>query len=120
MVGSSASGEASSNTERSLDVIDMRCKVVDFGNACWADKMFAEEIQTRQYRAPEVILKSGYSFSVDMRKIAIGGARSKDYFDRHGDVKRIRRLKYWPLDRLLVDKYKFPEAEAKEFAESYS
>ena len=53
-------------------------------------------------------------------QIAIGGARSKDYFDRHGDVKRIRRLKYWPLDRLLVDKYKFPEAEAKEFAESYS
>lgn len=152
--------EASSKTEKSLDGIDMRCKVVDFGNACWADKQFAEEIQTRQYRAPEVILKSGYSFSVDMwsfgctafelvtgdmlfapkdgngygededhlalmmellgkmpRKIAIGGAKSKDYFDRHGDLKRIRRLKYWPLDRLLIDKYKLPEAEAKEFAE---
>ncbi|KAF3533582.1 hypothetical protein DY000_02036491 [Brassica cretica] len=155
--------EASSKSERSLDGIDMRCKVVDFGNACWADKQFAEEIQTRQYRAPEVILKSGYSFSVDMwsfgctafelvtgdmlfapkegngygededhlalmmellgkmpRKIAVGGARSKDYFDRHGDLKRIRRLKYWPLDRLLVDKYKLPEAEAKEFAEFLS
>ena len=58
--------EASSKTEKSLDGIDMRCKVVDFGNACWADKQFAEEIQTRQYRAPEVILQSGYSFSVDM------------------------------------------------------
>ncbi|RID65705.1 hypothetical protein BRARA_D00884 [Brassica rapa] len=54
------------------------------------------------------------------RKIAVGGARSKDYFDRHGDLKRIRRLKYWPLDRLLVDKYKLPEAEAKEFAEFLS
>ena len=53
-------------------------------------------------------------------QIAIGGARSKDYFDRHGDLKRIRRLKYWPLDRLLVDKYKLPEAEAKEFAEFLS
>ncbi|KAH7566164.1 hypothetical protein ACOSP7_022500 [Xanthoceras sorbifolium] len=145
---------------RSLDGIDVRCKVVDFGNACWADKQFAEEIQTRQYRAPEVILRSGYSFSVDMwsfactafelatgdmlfapkpgqgfsededhlalmmellgkmpRKIAIGGALSKDYFDRHGDLKRIRRLKYWSLDRLLVDKYKFPEADAREFAD---
>ncbi|XP_039064912.1 SRSF protein kinase 2-like [Hibiscus syriacus] len=51
---------------RCLDGIDMRCKVVDFGNACWADKRFAEEIQTRQYRAPEVVLQSGYSFSVDM------------------------------------------------------
>ncbi|KAF3490098.1 hypothetical protein F2Q69_00052461 [Brassica cretica] len=152
--------ETPTKTVRSLDGIDMRCKVVDFGNACWADNKFAEEIQTRQYRAPEVILQSGYSFSVDMwsfactafelatgdmlfapkdgngygededhlalmmellgkipRKIATGGARSKDYFDRHGDLKRIRRLKYWPLDRLLTDKYKLPEAEAREFAE---
>lgn len=50
-------------------------------------------------------------------QIAIGGARSKDYFDRHGDLKRIRRLKFWPLDRLLVDKYKFSENDAREFAE---
>lgn len=50
-------------------------------------------------------------------QIAIGGARSKDYFDRHGDLKRIRRLKFWPLDRLLVDKYRFSEADAREFAE---
>ncbi|KAF5937981.1 hypothetical protein HYC85_025487 [Camellia sinensis] len=150
----------STKVERCLDGIDMRCKVVDFGNACWADKQFAEEIQTRQYRAPEVILCSGYSSSVDMwsfactafelatgemmftpksgqgfsddedhlalmmellgkmpRKIAVGGARSKDYFDRHGDLKRIRRLKYWPLDRLLVDKFKFSDNDAREFSE---
>ncbi|VVB10175.1 unnamed protein product [Arabis nemorensis] len=152
--------ETSSKTARCVDGIDMRCKVVDFGNACWADKQFAEEIQTRQYRAPEVILKSGYSFSVDMwsfgctafelvtgdmlfapndgidyeededhlaqmmellgkmpRKIAIGGAKSKDYFDRHGDLKRIRRLKYKQFDQHLIDKSKLTEAEAKEFAE---
>ncbi|XP_047338920.1 SRSF protein kinase 1-like [Impatiens glandulifera] len=145
--------------ERCLDGIDMRCKVVDFGNACWADKPFADEIQTRQYRAPEVVLRSGYSFSTDMwsfacmafelaagemlftpkagrdysededhlalmmellgkmpKKIAIGGALSKDYFDRHGDLKRIRRLKYVPLDQLLVSKFKFKESDAKEFA----
>ena len=56
--------------ERCLDGIDMRCTVVDFGNACWEDKSFAEEIQTRQYRSPEVILRSGYSFSADMRSFA--------------------------------------------------
>ncbi|KAF3509329.1 hypothetical protein F2Q69_00008955 [Brassica cretica] len=49
------------------------------------------------------------------REIAIRGARSKYYFDRHGDLKRIRRLKYWPMDWLLVDKDKLQEA--KEFAE---
>ncbi|OAY62985.1 SRSF protein kinase 1-like [Ananas comosus] len=146
--------------ERSLEGIDLRCKIVDFGNACWGDRQFATEIQTRQYRAPEVILGAGYSFSVDMwsfacvafelatgdvlftpnhgqgfsededhlaqmmellgkmsRKIAISGTRSKDFFDRYGDLKRIRRLKFWPLDRLLADKYKFPEPDAREFAD---
>jgi len=56
--------------KRSLEGIDMRCKVVDFGNACWMDKPFTEEIQTRQYRAPEVILQAGYSTSADMWSFA--------------------------------------------------
>ncbi|XP_073150996.1 uncharacterized protein [Henckelia pumila] len=145
---------------RSLEGIDIRCKVVDFGNACWADKPIAEEIQTRQYRAPEVILQSGYSFPADMwsfaciafelatgemmftpktgqgfsededhlalmmellgkmpRKIATCGARSKDYFDRYGDLKRIRRLKYLTLDRQLVEKFKICGDDAREFAD---
>ncbi|GAU50994.1 hypothetical protein TSUD_186230 [Trifolium subterraneum] len=120
--------------ERNIDGINVRCKVVDFGNACWADKPFAEEIQTRQYRAPEVILQAGYSFSVDMWSFAciafelatgdmlftpkVGqGAKSKDFFDRHGDLKRIRRLKYWPLNKLLIERYKFSETDANEFSE---
>lgn len=146
--------------ERKLDGVDVRCKIVDFGNACWADKKFTDDIQTRQYRAPEVILQAGYSFSVDMwsfactafelatgemmfapksgqgfsededhlammmellgkmpKKIAIGGAKSKDFFDRHGDLKRIRRLKFWTLERLLVDKYRLSETDACEFAD---
>lgn len=49
-------------------------------------------------------------------KIATNGARSKEYFDRYGDLKRIRRLKYGSLERLLVDKYKFSDADAREFA----
>ncbi|CAL9137694.1 unnamed protein product [Musa acuminata var. zebrina] len=146
--------------ERSLEGIDLGCKIVDFGNACWCDKQLTDDIQTRQYRSPEVILGAGYSFSTDMwsfacmafelatgdmlftpkigqgysededhlalmmellgkmpKKIATTGSRSKDYFDRYGDLKRIRRLKFWPLDRLLVEKYKFSEANAHEFVE---
>ncbi|XP_028795359.1 SRSF protein kinase 1 [Neltuma alba] len=152
-------GEAG-KSERNVEGIDVRCKIVDFGNACWSGKQIAEEIQTRQYRAPEVILQAGYSFSVDMwsfactafelatgdmmftpkggqdysededhlammmellgkmpRRVAISGARSKDYFDRHGDLKRIRRLKFWPLDKLLIDRYKFSENDAREFSD---
>jgi len=35
-------------------LLGIECKIVDFGNACWVDKHFTQEIQTRQYRAPEV------------------------------------------------------------------
>jgi hypothetical protein len=35
-----------------------RAVVVDLGNACWTHKHFSEDIQTRQYRAPEVIIGS--------------------------------------------------------------
>lgn len=55
---------------RSLEGIDLRCKIVDFGNACWVEKQFMEEIQTRQYRAPEVILGAGYSYSADLWSFA--------------------------------------------------
>lgn len=32
----------------------MGCKLVDFGNAAWGSAHCADEVQTRQYRAPEV------------------------------------------------------------------
>jgi len=41
-------------------------KIVDFGNACWIDQHFTDNIQTRQYRAPEVILGLKYGSSCDM------------------------------------------------------
>ncbi|XP_078173637.1 protein kinase dsk1-like [Carex rostrata] len=141
---------------RSLEGIDLQCKIVDFGNAVRGNEELMEEIQTREYRAPEVVIGSGYSFSADMwsfaclvfelatgdtlfapmasddftededhlaqmmellgkmpKKIAVTGSRSKDYFDRHGDLKRIRRLKFRPMDSLLVDKYHFTETDAR-------
>ena len=30
--------------------------IADLGNACWTDRHFSSDIQTRQYRCPEVIL----------------------------------------------------------------
>jgi len=45
-------------------------KVVDLGNGCWTHKHFAEDIQTRQYRAPEVILRAGYDTSADIWSLA--------------------------------------------------
>lgn len=45
---------------------DVEVKIADLGNACWVDKHFTEDIQTRQYRSLEVIIGSGYNTSADI------------------------------------------------------
>ena len=44
----------------------VRATIVDLGNACWRHKHFTEDIQTRQYRSPEVILGQSYDQSADI------------------------------------------------------
>ena len=44
----------------------VRIKVVDLGNGCWTHKHFTDDIQTRQYRSPEVLLGAGYDTSADI------------------------------------------------------
>ncbi|XP_055620356.1 SRSF protein kinase 3 [Toxorhynchites rutilus septentrionalis] len=59
----------SSVTERkdpAFEVCDVEVKIADLGNACWVDKHFTEDIQTRQYRSLEVIIGSGYNTSADI------------------------------------------------------
>jgi serine/threonine-protein kinase SRPK3 len=53
-----------------LAAVDLKCKLVDFGNACWTYKQFTNDIQTRQYRCPEVLLGSKYSTPADMWSFA--------------------------------------------------
>ena len=137
-----------------LDNLDV--KIVDLGNACWTYKQFTSDIQTRQYRSPEVILGAKYGASCDIwslacvifelvtgdvlfdprsgetherdddhlalmmelagkrmpKKIALGGKRSKDFFNRSCDLRNIKTLKFWTLDRLFVEKYRLDEDEA--------
>ncbi|KAJ2994830.1 serine/threonine protein kinase, CMGC group [Globomyces sp. JEL0801] len=50
--------------EKSDEVV--RVKIADLGNSCWVDKHFTMDIQTRQYRSPEVIIGSKYETSTDM------------------------------------------------------
>ncbi|XP_063900939.1 SRSF protein kinase 1-like isoform X2 [Zophobas morio] len=45
-------------------------KLADLGNACWTYKHFTNDIQTRQYRSPEVILEAGYDTITDMWSLA--------------------------------------------------
>ncbi|XP_076960863.1 uncharacterized protein LOC143637329 isoform X2 [Bidens hawaiensis] len=158
--GSQLNRRGSRSTRRKLvEEVDVKCKLVDFGNACWTYKQFTSDIQTQQYRCPEVLLGSKYSTSADLwsfacicfelatgdvlfdphsgdnynrdedhlalmmellgmmpRKIALGGRYSREFFNRHGDLRHIRRLRFWPLHKVLMEKYEFNEQDAKEIA----
>ncbi|XP_057527701.1 uncharacterized protein LOC130806583 [Amaranthus tricolor] len=146
--------------QRLLKSVDPKCKLVDFGNTCWTYKKFTSDIQTRQYRCPEVILGSKYSTSADLwsfacicfelatgdvlfdphhgdnyskdedhlaqmmellgvmpRKVASSGRRSSELFNKYGDLKHIRELKFWPLNKVLMEKYDFGEQDANDLAD---
>ena len=126
---------------------NVNVKIVDLGNACWFHHHFSTEIQTRQYRSPEVILGIKYGASADIwsfacmifelitgdflfeprkgdtysknddhlaqviellgkmpKKYALCGRYSKKYFNKNGNLKRIKGLQYWPLRSVLMEK----------------
>ncbi|KAI9887659.1 MAG: serine/threonine protein kinase, CMGC group [Watsoniomyces obsoletus] len=45
-------------------------KIADLGNACWVSHHFTNDIQTRQYRSPEVILGAKWGASTDVWSMA--------------------------------------------------
>ncbi|KAL2328523.1 hypothetical protein Fmac_021950 [Flemingia macrophylla] len=142
-----------------LGAVDLKCKLVDFGSACWTYKQFSTDIQTRQYRCPEVLLGSKYSTPADLwsfacicfelvtgdvlfdphsgenydrdedhlalmmellgvmpHKIALGGLYSREFFNKQGDLKHIK-LRYWPMDKVLMEKYSFSEQDTKDLVD---
>ncbi|GMF74987.1 unnamed protein product [Aspergillus oryzae var. brunneus] len=54
--------------ELECDIISV--KIADLGNACWVGHHFTNDIQTRQYRSPEVILGSKWGASTDVWSMA--------------------------------------------------
>lgn len=50
------------------DIISV--KIADLGNACWTGHHFTNDIQTRQYRSPEVILGAKWGASTDVWSMA--------------------------------------------------
>ncbi|KAH3744855.1 SRSF protein kinase 1 [Pelomyxa schiedti] len=132
-------------------------KIIDFGNANWVHKRFTDNIQTRQYRAPEVIIGAPWDTTVDMwslgcmvfelctgdllfephagdnfskeddhlaQMIELLGdipshmiklaTRGRDFFDDKGRLIYIpqSQLCYWPIDRVLKEKYHIETDEA--------
>ena len=57
-------------TPSAAELLGVECRVVDLGNACWTYKQFTQDIQTRQYRCPEVILGAKYGTAADVWSVA--------------------------------------------------
>jgi len=56
------------DSEDGFDIISV--KIADLGNACWVGHHFTNDIQTRQYRSPEVILGAKWGASTDVWSMA--------------------------------------------------
>ena len=54
-------------------------KVIDFGSSCFSDQRIYTYIQSRFYRAPEIVLGIPYNFAIDMW--SLGKNFIKNYFD---------------------------------------
>ncbi|KAF8437612.1 kinase-like domain-containing protein [Boletus edulis BED1] len=135
-------------------------KIADLGNATWTEHHFTDDIQTRQYRCPEVILGAKWGASADIwsvacvifelitggdylfdpasgsryskdddhiaqimelvgefpKVIAFSGKYSSEFFSRKGELRHINKLRFWPLECVLHDKYLFPKEDADAIA----
>ena len=136
------------------------CCLADFGNSCWTYKQFTDEVQTRQYRGPEVILGEPYGTAIDLwsaacmffelitgeflfdpkqqdeysrdedhlalmvellgplpPSMALGNGKYRDQFlNSQGEMRHIKELKFWSLQDVLHEKYRFSKKKAKELA----
>ncbi len=51
------------------------------------------------------------------KNLALSGKQSAKYFDSSGSLRNIRGLNYWPLSKVLVEKYRIKESEAVALAD---
>lgn len=70
MSGISLDKSAKNEIEDQIDASIISVKIADLGNACWVGHHFTNDIQTRQYRSPEVIVGSKWGASTDVWSMA--------------------------------------------------
>jgi serine/threonine protein kinase len=51
------------------------------------------------------------------KNMALSGKNSTQFFDKSGSLKNIRGLNYWPLQKVLMEKYRIKEKHAVELSE---
>lgn len=88
-----------------------KIKIIDFGGACYDEGKKSSVINTRQYRAPEVILGTGWSMPSDMW--STGCIFSELYlgellFSTHDNIEHLALIEhvigYFPFDMVMLGK----------------
>lgn len=51
------------------------------------------------------------------KNMALGSKHCRKFFTRKGQLRRIKKLSFWPLKKVLMNKYKFKEQDAQEFSD---
>jgi serine/threonine-protein kinase SRPK3 len=74
--GAAGSAADKRKADESLNFDIISVKIADLGNACWVNHHFTNDIQTRQYRSPEVILGAKWGASTDVWSMAAMVGRS--------------------------------------------
>lgn len=65
-----SSKPSAENLKKDAGFEKISVKIADLGNACWVGHHFTNDIQTRQYRSPEVILGAKWGASTDVWSMA--------------------------------------------------
>lgn len=143
---------------KSLTAPQVFAKIADFGNGVSVDNKVTDDIQTRQYRSPEVIIGALWDETADLwsaacmffelltgdflfdprksedwcrdedhlalmtelighcsaKEFLLSGKYSKDFYTNGGKLKHIKSLKFWNLQSVLHEKYKWSKDEAEE------
>lgn len=51
------------------------------------------------------------------KKFLLSGKRSERFYDKNGKLKNIKKLKFWPLYDVLIEKYRLRDFEAKSLSD---
>lgn len=51
------------------------------------------------------------------KRLAMSGKYCKNFFDKKGNLKHIKQLKFWPIQDVLREKYHFKKEDADAIAE---
>ena len=104
-----------SDWTHTADIWSIACVVFEL---LTAEYLFDPQTQTNLFSKDDdhmaLIIELVGDFGMDLK---MGGRYSRELFDSKGQLRRIRSLKPWPLERVMAEKYMWTVEASKAFCE---